>query len=180
MHQKLVIQLSIGVIAMFGFGYALVPLYDLICDVTGLNGKGENLSVQAAPAELVVDSDREVTIEFLTTLNQGAEFEFRPEMSSITLNPGEPATVMFHAVNLKDEDVIAQATASVAPWAVTQYLRKNECFCFEQQPFSAGQARELPLQLVIDPALPAHVDRLTLSYTMFDATQLASAAQIKK
>lgn len=172
-NLRLFAQLCGVAVAMFAFGYAMVPLYRLICEIAGLNGQRSDTMKIAADALPAVDNSRKVTVEFLTTLNNGIDWEFRPAVQRIEVRPGELATVNFFARNDTGSDRIAQAVPSVAPATATQYLRKTECFCFVQQAFAAGEARDMPLRFVVDPALPAHVETLTLSYTFFDATQLA-------
>jgi len=151
----------------------MVPLYRLICDLAGINGQRSDVMKIEASALPAVDRTREVTVEFMTTLNNGMDWEFRPVVHRIKVHPGELANVNFYAQNNTGLDKIAQAIPSVAPVAATQYLRKTECFCFTQQNFAAGEGRDMPLRFVVDPALPAHVDTITLSYTFFDATHLA-------
>jgi cytochrome c oxidase assembly protein subunit 11 len=175
-HVRLLLLLSAVTAGMFAFGYAMVPLYRLICDVTGLSPSSAAMKLEAPAPVAAVDTSREVTVEFLTTLNQGMDWEFHPAVKSIKVHPGALTTVNFFARNRTDRAAVAQAIPSIAPMAATKHLRKTECFCFEQQHFAAGEGRDMPVQLVIDPALPAHVDRLTLSYTFFDATQLAQSA----
>ncbi len=166
-------QLSAVVVGMFAFGYALVPLYGLICQIAGINGQRSDVMMIKDSQLPAVDASRTVTVEFLTTLNNGMDWEFRSEARKIKVHPGELTTVNFFARNNTDADKVAQAVPSVAPIAANQYLRKTECFCFTQQNFAAGEGKDMPVRFVIDPALPAHVDTVTLSYTFFDATNLA-------
>lgn len=169
----MVLLLSGLVVGMFAFGYALVPLYDIICEVTGLNGNSRALSVKSDAVETAV-SDREVTLQFVTTINGIDRWTLNPPVPSMTVRPGEMYHVSFAAENLTGEARVAHATPSVAPWEAGKYLNKTECFCFTRQEFLPGESRELPLTFVVDPALPEHVDTLTLSYTFFDATEVAS------
>lgn len=157
---------------MFGFGYALVPLYGLLCEVTGLNGQSEGLTLQAEVAE-APDPNRKVRVEFLTTVNNNLPWEFSSEKSSIDVHPGQFTTVTFEARNNGDQDVVAQATPSVVPWNAASYVRKTECFCFSPQPFAKGEHKVMPMRFLIDPDLPASIETITLSYTFFDATGLA-------
>lgn len=174
-HLRLLAQLSAVVVGMFAFGYAMVPLYDLICDIAGINGqRSDGMKIEAAQLP-AVDTTRTVTVEFLTTLNNDMDWDFRPETRKLKVHPGELTIVNFYARNNTGADQVAQAIPSVAPIAASQYLRKTECFCFTQQNFLAGEGRDMPVRFVIDPALPAHVDTVTVSYTFFDATHLAQA-----
>ncbi len=162
------------VLGMFGFGFALVPLYGFVCEITGLNGQSDSIRLQSAVLE-APDLHREVTVQFVTTVNGGQDWEFGAEQSTLRVHPGQLYTVNFSAVNNSGTDVIAQATPSVAPWQAAQYLRKTECFCFSPQPFAAGEHKTMPVRFLLDPELPADVDTVTLSYTFFDATGLALA-----
>lgn len=173
-HGRLLLQLGGVVVGMFAFGFAMVPLYDVICDITGLNGRSRTTVEQAEVVNSVVDTERSVVVEFVTTVNGGSDWTFSSEQRSVVVHPGEMTLVHFNAKNLQRKGVVGQAIPSVAPAAGAKYLRKTECFCFEQQMFEAEEAKRMPVQFVIDPAMPAHIDRITLSYTFFDATNLAS------
>jgi cytochrome c oxidase assembly protein subunit 11 len=173
-NGRLALALAGVVAGMFAFGYSLVPMYRLICDTLGINASSESMKAEASALPAQVDRSRTITVEFVTTLNQGMDWEFRPEVKSIEVHPGELTTVNFYAHNNAKRMMVGQAIPSIAPSEATKHLRKTECFCFTQQAFAAGEGREMPVRLVIDPLLPAHVDRLTLSYTFFDATQLAA------
>lgn len=174
-NLRLLAQLSAVVVGMFAFGYALVPLYGLLCQIAGINGQRSDVMKIESTQLPAVDATRTVTVEFITTLNNGIDWDFRSEARKIKVHPGELTTVIFFARNNTDTGRVAQAVPSVAPIAANQYLRKTECFCFTQQDFAAGEGRDMPVRFVIDPALPAHVDTVTLSYTFFDATNLAQA-----
>lgn len=173
-NRRLVVQLSLAVVAMFGFGFALVPLYDVLCDIAGLNGKSDSIITAAEDIDYRVDDDRVVKVEFLTTVNAGLPWDFRVEDSMVTVHPGKLTTVEFFARNNAGRAVVGQAVPSVRPAEAAAYVRKTECFCFTQQPFAANEARTMPMRFVVDPALPPHVDTVSLSYTFFDATKLAS------
>jgi cytochrome c oxidase assembly protein subunit 11 len=168
------LRLSALVLGMFGFGFALVPLYGLVCDITGLNGKNSGMQLQGNVQE-APDLERLVTVEFLTTVNNNLNWGFGADTTSIQVHPGQFYTVNFFAENRTDRDYIAQATPSVVPWNAARYVRKTECFCFSQQPLAAGEYKDMPVRFMLDPALPAELNRVTLSYTMFDATGLADA-----
>ncbi|MBD3618536.1 MAG: cytochrome c oxidase assembly protein [Chromatiales bacterium] len=163
-------KLGIFVLGMFGFGFALVPLYNVFCEITGLNGK-TGVVDESVVASYAFDPDREIVVEFVTSLNQGLRWEFAPEVTKMKVHPGKVYTVNFHARNLTDRDVTGQAIPSVAPNAASRYFSKTECFCFTQQLFQAGEGRDMPVSFVINPKLPAHVTTITLSYTFFDTDQ---------
>jgi len=166
------LRLSAVTVAMFGFGFALVPLYGLVCDLTGYSG---STSMLVSPADVreQPDPSRLVTVEFTTTVNGGAPWTFAAETQRLQVHPGRLYTVNFVARNGLDRAVVAQATPNVLPRAATKYLKKTECFCFRQQPFAAGEEKHMPVRFMLDPELPAGVDTVTLSYTFFDATEFA-------
>jgi len=164
------------VIAMFGFGFALVPLYSVICDVFGLNGRFIDLekteqAEYVANVEKRVDITRKVRVEFLTTLNQKLNWEFRAMQNTIDVHPGKVNEVMFYAKNLTDRKIIAQAVPSVTPGTAAKYFSKMECFCFSNQTFEPGEAREMPLRFYVDPNLPKRIKTISLGYTFFDTNR---------
>ena len=177
--QKHGLRLVVVVVAMFGFGFALGPIYDALCKVTGINGKTSGM-VADANALPVVDESRTVTVLFVTTVNGGKPWEFRPEQSQVQVHPGQLTTVNFHAKNTEAHDLVAQAVPNVAPWNAAKHLHKTECFCFSNQPFKAGETKEMPVRFMIDPALPPEVDTVTLSYTFFDVSASVQPAPPRK
>jgi cytochrome c oxidase assembly protein subunit 11 len=161
------------VIGMFGFGFALVPLYSVICDVFGLNGRFIDLqkteqAEYVANVERRVDTSRTVRIEFLTTLNQKLNWEFKAREYTVDVHPGKVTEVMFYAKNLTNRKIVAQAIPSVTPGYAAKYFSKMECFCFSNQTFEPGEAREMPLRFYVDPNLPKKVKTISLGYTFFD------------
>jgi cytochrome c oxidase assembly protein subunit 11 len=168
-------KLAAVVACMFGFGFAMVPLYGAICQLTGLNGKSAGMLVKA-DVKQQVDASRTVKVEFLTTVNGGRVWKFAADQAQIEVHPGQLYTVYFDATNEQDQDVVGQAVPSVAPWDAAKHLHKTECFCFSQQPFKAGESKHMPVRFMLDPELPADVDTVTLSYTFFDVTSLAQGA----
>ena len=173
-QRRHVWRLGVLTLAMFGFGFALGPLYSALCEAIGINGK---MKLEVAAVEpLTVDTSRTVNLEFVTTVNGGKPWKFRAEQPTIKLHPGEMVTVNFYAENTEDHDIIAQAVPNVAPWDAARHVRKTECFCFNQQPFKAGEVKTMPVRLMLDPALPKSISTVTLSYTFFDVTQTAQLA----
>lgn len=166
------IKLAAVVLAMFGFGFALVPLYNVICEVTGLNGKTGVVDAERADA-YAVDESREITVEFVANLNQSLDWEFAPVVQKMTVHPGRVYTTEFVAKNNYATEMVGQAVPSVMPNQASRYFNKTECFCFTRQRFAAGESRRMPVSFVIDPAIPARVQTVTLSYTFFDVTQTA-------
>ena len=173
-NGRMALRLLFAVVAMFGFGFALVPLYDVICDITGLNGKtgGRYESVAAE-----VDTDRVVTVQFMTHNNAGMSWEFRPMVREVKVHPGEMKEVEFYARNPEQRTMIAQAIPSVSPSRAAEYLRKTECFCFNQQELAGGEEISMPLRFFVDQQIPEDVTKLTLSYSMFDITNNFSGKQ---
>ncbi|MEW9797777.1 cytochrome c oxidase assembly protein [Alteromonas sp. CYL-A6] len=170
-NNKLVIKLLLVVVGMFGFGFALVPLYDVFCDITGINGKTDN---QAASYQAVeIDPSREITVEFITRTNSGMPWEFRAETQRVKVHPGELNTVSFYVRNPANTDIIAQAIPSVSPGQAALFLNKTECFCFNQQPLSAGDEATLPMQFYVDPQIPEDIHYFTVQYTLYDVTARA-------
>ncbi|MCH9694893.1 MAG: cytochrome c oxidase assembly protein [Gammaproteobacteria bacterium] len=170
-NRSLVAQLLILTAGMFGFGFLLVPLYDVFCEITGFGGRTNAEAVVVAEAP---DLNREIRIEFLTNVNSYAQFEFASELDSMTVNPGKMYYATFTAKNLSAIDKVAQAVPSVAPVTAAEHFSKIECFCFTSQNFLANEQKAMPLQFIVDPNLPDYVDTITLQYTFFDATSVAS------
>ena len=167
------LRLSVVVVAMFGFGFAFVPAYRVFCQITGVNLQASEMKVAEGAAPAAVDESRWVTVQFMTTVNGGADWAFRPQVDSVRVHPGQLTTVAFHAQNPSDAMAVAQAVPSIAPLEASGHLRKTECFCFKQQSFGPREAREMAVRFTIDPALPKELDTVTLSYTFFDVTAVA-------
>jgi cytochrome c oxidase assembly protein subunit 11 len=167
----LALLLSGVVVAMFGFGYALVPLYDLFCEITGIGGRtGVTTEAQAGD---VVD-DRWVTVEFTGNVANGLAWEFRPLVQKVKVHPGAVNEVAYFARNLRDDTIVGQAIPSVTPSVAARYFNKTECFCFSKQTLAGGESKQMALRFVVDPKLPPQVNTITLSYAFFDAGQYAN------
>lgn len=162
-------------VGMFGFGFALVPLYSVVCDFLGFNGRAPGMALATSVVEQV-DESRTVTVEFVTTVNGGKPWAFAPEVRRMSVHPGKLYTVNFTAGNPHAQAAVAQAVPSIVPWTAAKYLRKTECFCFNQQAFAASEEKQMPVRFMIDRDLPAEVETVTLSYTFFDITQTAALA----
>lgn len=161
-------KLMIVVISMFGFGFALVPLYDVFCDLTGLNGKTDTEAAQVN--EDGIDTTRNIKVQFISHITPGMTWEFRPEIAEVTVHPGETKLVKFYAKNVTSVDMMGQTVPSVAPGGAASYFKKIECFCFEQQSLAGQEDVWMPLRFYIDPEIPDDVTMLTLSYTLYDIT----------
>jgi len=168
-HKKLAVTLFVVSVLMFGFGFAMVPLYNVFCKVTGINGKTGGKVVYDGSA---IDKTRTVTVEFLATNNEYLDWEFRPTDKKITLHPGEIKKTAYFAKNNTNHKMAVQAIPSVTPGIVAKYMKKTECFCFTRQTFDAHEERVMPLIFYLDPALPKNIKTLTLSYTMFDLDKI--------
>ena len=157
-------KLVVVVVLMSGFGYALVPLYKKICEVTGIN---QILKADAKPLNSQVDLSRKVTIEFDANTNH-LPWRFKPLSGSIEAHPGELVQVIYEVTNARDRPMTGQAIPSYAPKAAAQYFRKLECFCFKQQTLAAYESKQFPVVFVIDPEMSKDVTTITLSYTFFE------------
>src|SRR5690606_11166242 len=166
----LALRLLLFALGMFAFGYALVPLYDVFCEVTGFGGRTNETPAVVAEA---VDESRSIDLEFVTTVNEYAPWTFRSSVPGMTVHPGGMYEATFVATNLTDRQMTAQAVPSVAPQQASRFFKKLDCFCFTKQEFAANETRELPVRFIIDADLPARVDTITLSYTFFDTARMS-------
>lgn len=174
-NSRLTRKLLLVTVAMFGFGFALVPLYSVFCQITGLNGKTQRIDAQAA-RDLAVDETRWVTVEFTANVNSGMPWEFKPKQTRMRVHPGEVNTAVYYARNTATEAITGQAVPSVAPGQAAAHFKKIECFCFDRQPLQAGEAKEMPVRFIVDRKLAPEVQTVTLSYTFFNV----DAASAKK
>jgi len=166
---KTVRQLLLVVVGMFGFGFAMVPLYDIMCEVTGFNGKTSG-PYQSAEQQ-VVNEARTVTVQFLANNNASMPWEFRPKVRKMVVHPGKMNEAEFYVRNVTGRTMTAQAVPSVTPFNAAEYMHKTECFCFEQQQLAQGEDLDMPLRFIIDQDIPEDVTTLTLSYTLYDITE---------
>lgn len=163
-------KLALVAVLMFGFGYALVPLYNVFCEVAGINGKtGEINTAQATQIE--VDRERLVTVQFVTSVNSELPWKFKPVKRKLSVHPGEINEALFLVENLTNDAIIGQAVPSVAPQKASLYFNKTECFCFTQQRLGPDEEKEMPVRFVVDPNLPDDINVLTLSYTFFKSPE---------
>ncbi|WP_250656100.1 cytochrome c oxidase assembly protein [Alkalimarinus coralli] len=166
--NKRTVLLALGVVVgMFGFGFALVPLYNVFCELTGINGKtGPKYVLQSG--ELEADLTRVIKVQFVTQNNEAMPWHFKPAITQVEVHPGELMQVEFIARNPTSQDMVAQAVPSLSPNEGTDYFHKIECFCFTRQALKAGEETRMPLRFVVDKDLPEYLTKLTLSYTLFD------------
>jgi cytochrome c oxidase assembly protein subunit 11 len=174
--KRTVLKLVAGTAAMFAFAFALVPLYDVLCEVTGLNGKTGD-AYEYVEADLEADRSRLVQIRFVTNGNGGMPWEFGPNTGGMRVHPGGVNEATFHARNTTGRIMVAQAIPSVAPGRAAAFFHKTQCFCFDQQVLEPGEAIDMPVRFIVDRDLPRSVGTITLSYTMFDITQDAAGQQ---
>lgn len=167
-NRLLVIVLIAAAIGMFGFGYALVPLYSVLCKSLGINGK---TAATSQAADVGIDESRMVNVQFLTTRHNSLPWKFYPLVTTIKVHPGENTKVAFYAENQTDSQMIVQAIPSVSPGLAAKYLKKTECFCFSQQSMQGKTGMQWPLLFHLDRDLPKNIHTVTLSYTLFDITK---------
>lgn len=168
--RRSVIKGFLIALGMFGFGFALVPIYDAFCKYTGLNGKPDNTPYTYNAEKAGIDKSRTVTVQFLATNNAEMSWDFKPTVHKVKVHPGEIASLAFYVRNPTSKDMVGQAIPSVTPFEGTDFVHKTECFCFLSQPLAAHEEKEMPLKIVIDPELPKRIRTITLSYTLFDIT----------
>lgn len=174
-NRQMLVKLAVVAAAMFGFGYALVPMYRAICDALGINvlslseqrvSQGWLGGSSAGARNTQVDTSRKVTVEF--DANARGPWEFKPDLRSLEVHPGELATVMYEFRNVQPRTMAAQAIASYAPVQAGSHFSKLECFCFNEYTLAPGESKRWPVTFVIDPKLPRDVTTITLSYTFFE------------
>ena len=167
--KKLTGYLVLSVVAMFGFGFALVPLYDVMCDALGINGKTNTVSA-VQPQGMQPDYSRTVRVEFMSHIKPDMPWQFSPEVQVLEVHPGEVIQTNYIAKNLSGASLVGQAVPSVSPGMGATYFNKMECFCFNQQPLEGHKSAEMGLIFYIDPDIPESIHTLTLSYTLFNIT----------
>lgn len=171
-NNQLVKKLLWLVVGSLLFAFALVPLYDVLCNLTGLNGKTNNTAAVLAKAK--IDNTRWVTVQFTSDVMPGLGWNFYPKQPSIQLHPGQIETVVFVAKNITNQTVVGRAIPSITPGIAAANLKKIECFCFVNQSLKAGEQKEMPLRFFVSPELPKDVSEMTLSYSFFPAVQSAN------
>lgn len=169
-QNNLRLAIRLGWVALFfvGFGFAMVPMYDVFCKLTGLNGK-TNATPMVPDQNTQVDYSRKVTVEFLSQTMPGVGLEFKPEQFDIKVHPGEITHINYTVKNTSGRVFVGQAVPSITPAAATQYFEKLECFCFKQQTFAPGESRTMPVVFVVNPNMDRDLGTVTLSYAFFEA-----------
>lgn len=174
--QKTILRHVALVLGMFAFAFAMVPMYDLLCEVTGLGGKTSAQAYSFDAARTKPDTSRLVQVNFLTNTNADMPWTFEAKTSTVRVHPGELKEVMFRVHNPTNRTIVGQAIPSLIPIRAADQFHKTECFCFRQQTLKPGESLDMPMRFVIDPSLPKDMNTISLSYTLFDATKFAQAA----
>src|SRR5574340_77754 len=174
-NAKTLAKLVVVTLGMFGFGFALVPFYYKICEVTGINSGAE----QSLAKNSQVDASRWVTLEFDANINAALPWQFKPVQRSLKVHPGELVQMEYEVVNTGDRPVVGRAVPSYGPARAAAFIKKIECFCFTPQTLAAGESRRMPMMFVLDPAMDPDIHTVTLSYTFFsvDGTTQADGLQ---
>ena len=167
-NRKLLLILLLVVIGMFGFGFAMVPIYNSLCKSLGINGKITEANRSAV--SLSQDNNRILKVEFVATNNSSVPWKFNPTVKQVELHPGEMYRLSFYAENKTNHKMTVQAIPSITPGLAAKYLKKTECFCFAQQTLNGHEAMYMPLLFHVDKDIPRNINTITLSYTLFDIT----------
>jgi cytochrome c oxidase assembly protein subunit 11 len=175
-HNRRIAWILGGIVAlMFAFGYALIPLYNVFCELTGLNGKTGRIAAEEV-AGVKADPDRIITVEFVTNVNGSLPWEFKALKAKMKVPVGALNEALFEASNFSSRTVTGQAVPSLSPGQAAKYFNKTECFCFTQQTLAAGESDEMEVHFIVDPKLPEYIKTVTLSYTFFEVLPSASVA----
>ncbi|GAB1255537.1 cytochrome c oxidase assembly protein [Aurantivibrio plasticivorans] len=179
--QKTVIKLSVLSIVMFAFAiYVLPPIYDVFCEVTGLNGKGQTEAVTDKESPRVIDESRTIRVTFIATNNENMPWDFKPNDAVMYVHPGEVVDTSFYAKNTTDRPMVSRAIPSFVPSTSAAHFNKVQCFCFDNQPLEAGEEANMFLQFWVDPDLPKSIKDITASYTIFDITDASQDEQVSQ
>lgn len=170
---KTAAKLAVLAVAMFGFAlYVMPPLYNVFCDVLGIDGQGD--LVAADKDGIQVDESRTIRVTFMATNNEEMPWEFKPNQAVVEVHPGEVANISYFAENTTDRPMVSRSVPNFVPTSSAEYFHKVECFCFENQPLGPGESADMGLQFYIDPELPKHITNITASYTIFDITEMVN------
>ena len=170
-RKKLVIPLLTGLaVLMFGFGFALVPLYDLLCDALGINGKTDQVAMLYDPESVTVDRSRSVSLRLVVVNNEKMLWRMESAKRKLSVHPGQVYQLSYSIENPTDHAMVAQAVPSVTPSSGAQYVKKIQCFCFDSMRLESKEQTEVKVVFYIDPELPSDIESLALSYTLFDVT----------
>ena len=165
--KKSVIKMVLVSVLMFGFAFALVPLYNVFCEITGLNGKTSGQVAEEVLKTQVVDENRVITVQFDASVNSELNWEFKPTVFEMQVIPGKLYKTNFYAKNLSNKDITGRATYSVTPGKASLYFNKTECFCFTEQTLKANEEVIMPVTFIVDSKLTEDINLMTLSYTFY-------------
>jgi cytochrome c oxidase assembly protein subunit 11 len=165
--RRLAWKLGLAALLMVGFGFAMVPVYRVVCLRTGLNGTTDRIDATQVSLR-PIDPARLVTVEFVAATSANLPWDFQPDVRRIKVHPGQVVLATFHVRNLSDSDIVGQAVPSITPGEAAPHFHKIECFCFSRQPLAAGESKTMPVQFVVDADLPKEIGTLTLAYTFFN------------
>ena len=160
------LKLVVIPVLMFGFGFALIPLYDVFCDITGLNGKTGRIEASEIDNSLV-DRSRTIEVRFIASTNAGLPWTFEPLVKKMEVHPGEVYEAKFRVRSASDEATLGRAVPSVSPGLAAEHFNKTECFCFVQQELAARETRDMPMRFIVGPEISDKISQITLSYTFF-------------
>ena len=177
-NRRLTLRLLVVTAAMFGFGYALVPLYDIVCDLTGVGGRTGVIS-EATATTHAVDATRTVKVQFVATVSSGLRWTFDGPETPLEVHPGRVYEASFAASNLSNRPVVAQAVPSVTPVGAAAHFNKIECFCFTRQRLEPGETRNMPVRFMVEEKIPRRIGTLTLAYTFFEAAPAGQSASLR-
>lgn len=166
-NRRLMMKLGLGAVGMFAFAFALVPLYNVFCDITGLNGKTGRVAQSEEISSTLVDKSRWITVEFTGSVREGLPWDFKPEVFKMKVHPGSLEAISFYARNISDKAVTGRAVPSLSPGQASKFFNKTECFCFDEQTLQPKEKMEMPVRFIIDPEIPPEITTVTLSYTFF-------------
>lgn len=180
-HRRLGMILGGVVFIMFGFAFAMVPLYQLICSVAGINSIATNSGRMTSEEYLVqnIDEQRTVIVEFDVTLDKNIPFTVIPQVKRVEVHPGEAINTAYLVKNTSANTIVTQAVPGITPWQATAYFHKTECFCFTQQTLKGNEEKEMGLQFMVDADLPEDIKVLTLSYTFMDINKITAQPTIE-
>ncbi len=172
-NRTTVIKAIVVTFAMFGFGFALVPLYSLVCQAFGLNGQTERIT-EATLQQMQVDQTRKITVRMDANTNTRLPWQFKAKQREVIVHPGEMTRISYWARNMSGSDITGQAIYSVSPIEAAMYFKKTDCFCFKRQLLKSGEEKDMPVVFVVDQGLPAGINNIVLSYTFLRADKYAS------
>lgn len=173
-NKKITGMLVVMAFFMTGFGFALVPLYEVFCDVTGLRFTDlEEKAQSQIAAKPDVDLNRKVRVQFIANMHDKTHWTFKPKVFQMEVHPGQMQETTFYASNLSQTNKVGQAVQNLVPAVATPYFHKTECFCFSEQAFKPNEGKEMPLRFIVDPDLPEEITTVTLSYTFFELDKVA-------